>query len=96
MLSAFLILSVLLSLTFVALTPVIKFFTLPINAVTFGLFNFVISCIYIYFFDFVIPGLDVFDGSIGPFITYDIQIPEIKMSFWGYNHLRFIVNNFIK
>lgn len=80
---AYLLFALLLALTNVTLVPVIKFFTLPINTVTFGLFNFVIACVYIYFFNFIIPGFVVTDGSLGPFVTTNIDVPEIKMSFWA-------------
>ncbi len=82
-LGAYLLFAVLLSVTNIALIPVIRFFTLPINTVTFGLFNFIISCVYIYFFNFIIPGFKVTDGSLGPFVSSNLNVPEIGMSFWA-------------
>lgn len=77
---AYIFLAALLSITHVALEPVIKFFTLPLNLVTLGFFNFVISCIYLYFFHLIIPGFDILDGSIGPVVSDSIQVPEIGLA----------------
>ena len=77
---AYIFLALLLAVTHVVLEPVIKFFTLPINLVTFGIFNFIISCLYLYFFNLFIPGFNLVDGSVGPIISDSIQIPQINMS----------------
>lgn len=79
-LGSYLTLALLMSLTHVFISPAIKFFTLPLNMFTFGLFNFILTCVYLYFFDLFIPGFKLSDGSIGPFISSVIIIPEIQMS----------------
>lgn len=50
---------------------------------TFGVFNFLISCLYIYFFNLIIPGFQIVDGYIGPYVTDIIQIPQIKVAKLG-------------
>ena len=77
---AYIFLAILLAITHVVIEPIIKFFTLPLNLVTFGIFNFIIACIYLYFFNLFIPGFNLADGSIGPIVSDTIQIPEINMS----------------
>jgi len=79
-LGAYLFLAFLMSITHIVLSPAIKFFTLPLNMFTFGFFNFIMSCIYLYFFNLFIPGFELKDGSIGPLISSSIVIPEIQMS----------------
>jgi putative membrane protein len=81
--AAVLLLSFLLSITDLIINPVVKFFTLPLNLFTFGIFNFVLSCVYLYFFDLLIPGLRIIKGYLGPFTSSAIQIPQINLSQLG-------------
>jgi putative membrane protein len=79
-LGSYFLFAFLLTITYIAIIPTVKFFTLPANLLTFGIFNFVISCVYIYFFKYIIYGFEIKDGSIGPFITSNIQLEEVKLS----------------
>jgi putative membrane protein len=78
--SSTLALATLLAITQLAIKPVVKFLTFPINLVTFGIFNFFISCIFIYLYNFIVPGFRLVPGSIGPIATADIQVPEVRLS----------------
>jgi putative membrane protein len=78
-----LLLAALLSLTDRIINPIVKFFTLPLNLLTFGLFNFILSCVYLYIFDLLIPGLQIVNGYLGPFNSTAIQIPTIRLSLIG-------------
>ncbi len=78
---SYLFFALLLSITYTVFIPLIKFFTLPVNMLTLGLFNFIIGCVYIYFFKLIIPGFIVQDGSIGPIFNDNIEVEAIKLSF---------------
>lgn len=82
-LGSYLLFAFLLTLTYIALAPIIKFFTLPINLLTLGIFNFIISCFYIYFFKLIIPGFEITQGSIGPLFNKEIQLSEISLSLFA-------------
>lgn len=73
-------LAALLSITQLIIKPIIKFLTFPINLLTFGIFNFFISCVLLYLYNFIVPGFQLIAGSVGPFNSSDIQVPEVKLS----------------
>lgn len=79
-LGSYLLFAFLLAISYMALEPIIKFFTLPVNLVSLGLFHFILSCFYIYFFKLIVPGFDIHDGGIGPLFNKEIQLEEIKLS----------------
>lgn len=84
-----------LSISYFTLEPVIKFLTFPVNFLTFGLFNFVVSSCLLYFFSSVLPGFKVTQGSIGPFTNSAIQIPKISLSQVGVIIISSIIISFL-
>lgn len=80
-LTSYLVFAFLLTATYMLLEPLIRFFTLPVNLVSLGAFNFVLGCFYIYFFKLIVPGFIIQDGSLGPLFNKEIQLPEIKLSY---------------
>lgn len=76
------LLAIILAVTQFLLEPIITFFTVPANNVTFALFLFVFSIVYFYFFGLFLPGFKLSDGSIGPLVTQQLQVPVINMSIY--------------
>jgi len=72
--------ALLMSICDVAIRPVIKFLTIPLNFMTFGLFNFLLSCLFMYFFDVIIAGFQITNGYIGPIKNELLQSPLISVT----------------
>jgi putative membrane protein len=81
--TAILILAVVLSICHIAINPIIGFLTLPLNFMTFGVFNFLISCVFLYIFKLLIPGFELRDGYIGPFNSDIANSAPINLSMIG-------------
>lgn len=77
---AVILFALLLSITELIIKPIVKFFMLPLNFFTFCFFNFILSCIYLYIFDLLIPGLQIVNGYLGPFVSSAIEVPTINVT----------------
>lgn len=79
-LTTYIVLAVLLSFLQFLLKPAIVFITLPYNNFTVFVANFLILSLIFYFFNLIMPGIIISDGSIGPYINSAIAIPAIEMN----------------
>lgn len=78
-LATYVILAIFLSILQFLLKPTIIFITFPYNNFTAFVTNFLILSLIFYFFNLVMPGVIISDGSIGPYISPAIVVPAIEM-----------------
>jgi putative membrane protein len=72
---AYIFLALALSVVNWGVKPIIKFFTLPINFATFGLFNMVLNIALFYLIKFVVPGFEITSGQFIGLKTSVLVIP---------------------
>lgn len=77
--TSILLLSILLAILQTLTKYILFFLTIPVNVLTIFTTESVFTIIIIYFFKLFIPGYEISDGYIGPFLNDSINIPLIQM-----------------